>query len=26
VNKYTIERYIQQQGKEDKGQTKFVWI
>ncbi|MBU1907191.1 IS200/IS605 family transposase [Patescibacteria group bacterium] len=26
VNRNTIERYIQQQGKEDKGQTKFVWI
>lgn len=26
VNAQTIERYIQQQGKEDKGQTKFVWI
>lgn len=25
VNAQTIEQYIDQQGKEDKGQTKFVW-
>ncbi|MFH1426245.1 MAG: IS200/IS605 family transposase [Candidatus Kerfeldbacteria bacterium] len=26
VNRNTIEKYIEQQGKEDKGQTKFVWV